>query len=303
MKMKNKDFEVIIIGGSYAGLSAAMALGRSLRNVLVIDGGNPCNKQTPHSHNFLTQDGSSPGEIASKAKDQVLRYNTVEYYEGRAVDGRKVSEGFEVDSEAGATFTAKKLIFATGIKDIMPDIPGFAECWGISVIHCPYCHGYEVKNEKTGILGNGEYGFEFSKMIHHWTKELTLFTNGKSTLSGEQAGKLKENGIPIVENEVKYLEHVEGQLQNVVFSDGSKTPLKAIYSKPHFVQHCNIPNALGCATTENGHLATDMFQKTTVPGVYACGDSATMMRSVANAVYSGSMAGAMANKELIEEAF
>lgn len=136
MKDKN-SFDVIIIGGSYAGLSAAMALGRSLRTVLVIDSGLPCNKQTPHSHNFITQDGETPSAIAEKAKAQVLHYHTALFHNGLAISGTKTSSGFEITTQQGDIFQAKKLIFASGIKDIMPDIKGFADCWGISVIHCP----------------------------------------------------------------------------------------------------------------------------------------------------------------------
>src|SRR5690606_24367400 len=145
-----KDFEVIIIGGSYAGLSAAMALGRALRHVLIIDGGQPCNKQTPHSHNFITQDGKTPKEISSLAKQQVEEYETIKFYKGLAANATKTDKGFKITTDTNDTFTAKKLIFATGLKDIMPGIIGFAECWGISVNHCPYCHGYEYRNKNTG---------------------------------------------------------------------------------------------------------------------------------------------------------
>lgn len=165
-KMKdNQQFDVIIIGGSYSGLAAAMALGRALRKVLIIDSGKPCNRQTPHSHNFLTQDGKSPKEIAALAKGQVEQYKTVQFFNGLATTGLKTNNGFEIYTDTGKQFTARKVIFATGIHDIMPDIPGFAESWGISVLHCPYCHGYEVKHLATGILGNGNYGFEFSTLI------------------------------------------------------------------------------------------------------------------------------------------
>src|SRR5688500_15240100 len=155
-------FDVIIVGGSYSGLAAGMALGRALKQVLIIDSGQPCNRQTPHSHNFITQDGKTPKEIATLARQQVKMYHTVKLFEGLATNGAKTENGFEIQTASGETFNAKKLIFATGVRDLMPDMKGYAECWGISVLHCPYCHGYEVRNEKTGILGNGDYGFEFS---------------------------------------------------------------------------------------------------------------------------------------------
>ena len=127
---QSTDFDAIIVGGSYAGLAAAMALGRALRKVLVIDGGNPCNKQTPHSHNFLTNDGKTPKEIAGLAKQQVRMYGTVSFLNDLATAGIRTKSGFEIQTQTGEVFTSKKLLFATGIKDIMPPIPGFAESWG-----------------------------------------------------------------------------------------------------------------------------------------------------------------------------
>jgi thioredoxin reductase len=294
-------FEVIIIGGSYSGLSAAMGLARALREVLIVDSGAPCNKQTPHSHNFITQDGNTPSQISSLAKDQVLKYATVKFINGTAVNADKTDQGFSLELQSGELFHSKKLIFATGIKDIMPAVKGLAECWGISVIHCPYCHGYEVRNEKTGILANGDAAFDFAKLILNWTKELTLFTNGKSTLSPEQSKKLQAHGIKIIEDAIDSLEQQNGKIQHINFSNGSKFSLTALYARPPFRQHCEIPEKLGCELTELGHLKTDGFQKTTVKGVFACGDNVTMMRSVSNAVATGTLAAAMVNKELIDE--
>jgi thioredoxin reductase len=196
-----------------------------------------------------------------------------------------------------------KLIFATGIKDEIPNIKGFSECWGISVLHCPYCHGYEVRNEATGILGNGEYGFEFSKLISNWTKDMTLFTNGKSTLTSEQAANLEKHHIKTVEKEIGKLEHINGQLQNIIFKDGSKKSLKAIYTRLPFEQHCLIPENLGCELTGEGYIKIDTSHKTTINGIFACGDNVTRIRTVANAVSMGTTTGMMVNKELIEEKF
>lgn len=299
----NTKFDVIIIGGSYSGLAAAMALGRALKKVLVIDSGKPCNRQTPHSHNFITQDGKTPKEISTIAREQVLKYQTVNFHDGLAIKGIKTAQRFEITTESNEIFTAKKLLFATGIKDIMPSIHGFSECWGISIIHCPYCHGYEVKDQKTGIFGNGDYGFEFSKLINNWTKDLTLYTNGKSTLTEEQTKKIKKHHIEIVETEIKKFEHDNGQLQNIIFKDGTKIAIKALYSRPAFEPHCTIPVDLGCELTEQNYIKIDAFQKTTVHGIYACGDNVTPMRSVANAVAMGTLSGAMINREIIDEEF
>ncbi|QHS59258.1 NAD(P)/FAD-dependent oxidoreductase [Chitinophaga agri] len=299
----NRNFDVIIIGGSYAGLSAAMALGRALRKVLIIDSGKPCNRQTPHSHNFLTQDGNTPANIARIGREQVLRYDTVTFYTGLATAGIKTATGFDITTDTGETFSAGKLIFATGITDNQPAIPGFAACWGISVIHCPYCHGYEVRNEKTGIFANGDMAFDFGKLISNWTKDLTIFTNGPSTLSGEQVDKLAARNITIVEKEIREVAHTDGYISQLVFTDGTTAPLKALYARISFTQHSDIPAQLGCELTEQGYLRVDNMQKTTVKDVFACGDNASMMRSVSNAVATGTFAGAVANKEMVEETF
>ncbi|MEP6928642.1 MAG: NAD(P)/FAD-dependent oxidoreductase [Flavobacterium sp.] len=301
--IEQKHFDVIIVGGSYSGLSAAMSLGRSLRQVLGIDSSLPCNRQTPHSHNFITHDGEKPSVISALAKGQVEFYNTIQFYNGLAISALKTENGFKVETESGAVFSAKKILFATGIKDLIPKIAGFEACWGISVLHCPYCHGYEVKAEKTAVIANGDIGFEFVKMIANWTKDLKLLTNGKSTLSSEQLQLLQKHQIEVVENEIDSFIHENGYIQNIIFSDRSPIVVKAVYSRLPFVQHCPLPELLGCELTEQGLLKVDMMQKTTIPGIYASGDSTIPARSVAMAVSSGSFAGASINKELIDEAF
>ncbi|UTX50651.1 NAD(P)/FAD-dependent oxidoreductase [Chryseobacterium sp. MA9] len=301
--MENKNFDVIIIGGSYSGLSAGMSLGRSLRNVLIIDNGKPCNRQTPHSHNFVTHDGKTPAEIAKLAKEDVQKYDTVQFYNGTVVKTTKKADGFEIETTSGEKFNTKKLILASGVKDLIPDIPGFAECWGISVIHCPYCHGYEVKNEITGILSNGDMAYEFSKLIFNLTKNLTLFTNGKAFLTDEQIEKLKQNKIILNEDEIEEIKHENGSIQKIVFKNGKEVSLQALYAKIPFEQNLNVSDDLGCELTEQGFIKVDMMQKTNVPGVFACGDNVTMMRSVANAISQGNFAGAVVNKELVDEEF
>ncbi len=299
----NKKFDVIIIGGSYAGLSAAMTLGRSLRKVLIIDSGKPCNRQTPHSHNFITQDGQTPKQIADAAKAQVLKYSTVTFFEGLAIQGTKTDDGFTIKTENGELFAAGKLLFATGISDQMPDIAGFAECWGISVLHCPYCHGYEVKHTSMGVIANGDLAFEFSRLISNWTKDLVLLTNGPSALTQEQTEKIKQHNIEIIEKEIAEIEHYEGYMTNVVFKDGSKQKLTAVFAKIGFEQHSVLPEKFGCNINEHGFISIDDFQRTTIPGIYAAGDNTTMFRAVSVVTAAGTKAGAMINKELVDETF
>lgn len=299
----NKHYEVIIVGGSAAGLAAAMSLGRALRQVLVIDSGLPCNRQTPHSHNFLTRDGETPANILLKAREELAVYQTVSFLEGTVSAAVKEEALFSIHTSAEETFTASKIIFATGVKNIMPAIPGFAECWGISVIHCPYCHGYEVRDQATGILANGDMAFELARLIFNWTKDITIFTNGPVSISPDQLLRLESHRILIDERPVAAIHHQDGMLSDIAFTDGSIHALNAIYARPAFEQHCKVPEQLGCALTEDGFIKVDELRKTSIPGIYAAGDNTTAMRSIASAVATGSFAGAMLNHELIAEQF
>jgi thioredoxin reductase len=296
-------YEVIIIGGSYAGLSAAMALGRALRRVLIVDSGLPCNRQTPHSHNFITQDGEQPAVIASKARKQVLSYPTVQLREGKVIDAQKSGDHFMVRTEAGDVYTGARLLFATGITDIMPELPGLADCWGISVLHCPYCHGYEVRGKKLGLLANGDMGFEFTRLLYQWSKDLILFTNGPSTLTAAQREKLNHYNIPIIETRLSQIMHRDGYLSGIELGGNEVVQVDALFAKLAFRQHCELPVALGCTLTEAGFLQADEMGKTNVPGVFVAGDSTSFMRSVAAAVAAGNKAGAWINKELAEASF
>lgn len=294
--------DVIIIGGSYAGLSAALALGRAIRQVVVLDSGQPCNRQTPHSHNFLTQDGSTPAAIAAVSREQVLAYPTVQLRQDAAVAAAGENNNFTVTTASGAVLHARKLLFATGIRDIMPTMPGFAECWGISVIHCPYCHGYEYRGQPTGILANGDVAAEMGVLIRNWSDKLTIFTNGPATLTPEQRQRLADRGVSIEEAPVRQLLHQAGYLTHLDLADGRTLPLTALYARLPFEQHCALPGDLGCMYSETDYLTVDNFQKTSVPGIYAAGDATSPMRAVAAAVAAGMMAGAMLNRELLFEA-
>lgn len=301
--MDQPDYDVIIIGGSYAGLSAAMALGRSLRRVLIMDSGKPCNTPSPHSHNFITHDGESPKAIADSARNQVLKYDTVSFMHATALDVKKITEGFEVYASPESLFTTRKLLFATGITDLMPDIEGFADCWGKSVVHCPYCHGYEIKHKNIGVIGNGDAGFELCRLISNWTNTLTLFTNGHAKLTDLQTGKLNHHAIDVIDKEIVALKHTAGMIRAVVFKDETEHNIEALFARIDFKQHCPLPVHLGCELTAEGYLKTDDFKRTSVHGVYAAGDATTMMRAVSAATAAGALAGAAVNKELIEEDF
>jgi thioredoxin reductase len=299
--MQASAVDVVIVGGSYAGLSAAMSLGRAIRQVVIIDSGYPCNWQTPHAHNLITHDGSTPGHIRAVAKEQVLAYPTVSFESDTVTTITGESNDFVVETALGQVLRAKKILLAAGVRDLLPPIEGFAACWGISVIHCPYCHGYEYRAQPTGILVNGPTALDFGKLIRNWTRELTIFTNGTPTWEPEQGQQLEALGIKVESRQIQQLVHTKGMLEYVLFADGSRQLLPALYARVPFEQHFPLPTALACTLTETGLIQADEFRHTSVPGVYAAGDNSTMLRSVASAIAMGSIAGAFINHELIAE--
>lgn len=293
-----KFFDVIIIGGSIAGLSASMTLGRSLRKVLVIDSGKPCNRFAPHSHNFLTQDGSTPAQITQTAHRQISKYETVEFYEGEVSEVLKSDNGFKVRLESvSKVFESKKIIFATGLKDNLPDIKGLKDCWGISAVHCPYCHGYEFKHLKTGILANGEAAFHYAKLVINLTSELKIFTSGTPDFTTEQNDYLTKNNIQVIENKLIEINHENGYINGIQLDNDQFVKLNALYVKPDSDQGCKISESLGCEINSNGLIVVDAFQETNLSGVYACGDNSNMLRSISAASASGNMAGASINMQ------
>ncbi len=295
------NYDVIIIGGSYAGLSAALVLGRSLRRVLVIDAGKPCNRQTPHSHGFLTRDGETPAQLAAIAREQVSLYPTVSFKSGTATSAHPIDDGFQVRTDDGESYEGRKLMLATGLLDVMPDIPGFADCWGRSVLHCPYCHGYEVHSQPLGVLANGEVGYEMATLIQQWSRQLTLFTNGPSTLTDEQQRVLAQLDIPIVETPLAAIEHTDGFLTALQLADGSRATPTALFARVPLQQTSDIAQQLGCELTDQTFVKVTGTGETTVPDVFAVGDATTMMRQVAVAAASGVKTGAWINRVLITD--
>ncbi|HTE24885.1 NAD(P)/FAD-dependent oxidoreductase [Flavitalea sp.] len=294
--------DVIIIGGSYAGLSAAMALGRSMREVLIVDGGNPCNKPVPRSHNLLGQDGRSPSVITSIARQEVLQYPTVNFLKDIVETAKAVDDYFELTTITGQVLQAKKILLTTGLKDEMPEINGFEACWGISVLHCPYCHGYEFRGINTVIIASGTTAFEFAELISHWTDKLSLVTNGEAELEKDQYQLLAEKNIKIIETKINRLHHTNGYLQCIYFEDGTSMDANVAYARPFMKQHSTLPEELGCEF-HNIHIKVDQYQQTSVRGVFAAGDNCSPLRSLANAIAAGGVAGAFINKELIQSEF
>ncbi|RZK60618.1 MAG: NAD(P)/FAD-dependent oxidoreductase [Hymenobacter sp.] len=292
--------DVLIIGGSYAGLSAALALGRARRTVLVLDSRRPRNRFTPHAHNLLLHDGDAPADLAARARQQVAAYPTVQLLEAQATTAAQQPDGtFEVATEAHGTFRARRLLLATGLRDELPPVSGFAECWGKSVIHCPFCHGYEVADQPTGIWNNGDEVGHQVRMLRNWTRELTVFTNGPATFGPEVHQLLATHGLALEETPVAALLHQGGQLTALRLADGREHPLPVLYARLPAQQSSSLGQQLGCALTEQQLLRINETNQTTVPGVYAAGDCCSALPQLALAIAAGNLVGATLSRELI----
>lgn len=304
MRSQTRDFDVVIVGGSYAGLSAALTLGRALRSVLVIDKGDGFLQQDIYAHNFITQDGVIASAIHAKAKEQVLQYKTVKFYKDKVETVVQQEGRFIVETRRKEKFTARKILFATGLIDVFPPINGFRECWGQSVLHCPYCNGYEYADADIGIFANGDIAYDLAKTMYNWSRHLSIFTNGKSTISALHTEKLAARNVLIEEGEIDFLDHRKGQLKSIVLKSGKMHALNALFCKPGNLQATDIPvQQLGCACTAEGFIKTDIYHRTSVSGVYSAGDNTVMPRAISVSVASGTEAGMSINKEIIEESF
>lgn len=291
----------MIIGGSYAGLSAALTLARACRRVLIIDAGKPSNITSPHSHNFLTRDGEKPGKVASEAKKDVLAYATVRFINDLATRVAKQKSGFLISTEKGKVYRGKKILLATGVTDIMPGIAGFADCWGISVLHCPYCHGYETKNKPTAVLADADHAYHLCLLLSNLTKKIRLFSNGRTLLTDDQRRSIEAMNIVIDTRNIRELVHKRGSVERIVFTDGSSEAFAVLFAKVQMKQQTDLCDQLGCALTDAGLLKIDEAHKTTVNGVFAAGDNSHLPRTISLAVASGTKAGFMINWELTVE--
>lgn len=258
-------FDALIIGGSFAGLSAAMSLGRARRKVLVLDAGHPCNHMVKAAHNLIMHDGAPPQQMLAIAREQLAAYPTVTLLNASATRIEGVDGSFTVHSNVGV-HAASKILMATGVRDRPLPIEGFAECWGISVLHCPFCHGYEVVDQPLAVLADGALGLEFARMIHNWSRDLTLLTNGPTTLEPEQQRELTERGIRIEQRAIAELVHRQGRVSHVKFQDGDAKAMSALFARPPFALPEELLSTLACARTESGHIQVDPMQRTTVAG-------------------------------------
>ncbi|MGI8910720.1 MAG: NAD(P)/FAD-dependent oxidoreductase [Rubrobacteraceae bacterium] len=305
-------YDVVVIGGGTAGLSAALVLGRSRRRVLVLDGGEPRNAPASGVHGFFSRDGILPEELLRIGREQLEPYGGVEY---RAVGATEVSGSdgsFGVTLEDGDEVLARKLVLATGIVDELPETPGFRELWGRGVYHCPYCHGWEIRDRPLAVLNSGEIAAEHTLLIRNWSRDLILLTDGPAGLEEEDLQRLRALGVGVNEKGIARLEGrndgSEG-LSRVVFEDGSTLAREGLFYGPPQRQRSGFAEALGCEVVAMGSAAEvvkadPMTWETSVPGVYAAGDAGSPpspLQSVVLAAASGANAAAFLNKALCGE--
>lgn len=296
------QYDLAIVGGSFAGLAAAIQVARARRDVLVLDAGQPRNRFAEHSHGFLGQDGRTPGAILDDARRQLLAYPTAKIVDGRAEKATVVSSGgFEVTTAGGETFGAARLLLATGVRDLLPEVPGLAALWGKSVLHCPYCHGYEVSGGPLGVLATGPLSLHQAQLISDWG-DVTLFGNGLLEPDAEQMLTLERCKVRFEPTTVSALRENGAGGLIAHLGDGRKTGVKAMFTAPRNMMASPLAEQLGCGFTAGllgPVISVDERQQTTVPGIYAAGDAARSMHNIAFAVSSGTFAGVCAHQSLV----
>jgi len=294
-------YDAIVVGGSFAGLSAAMQLVRARRRVLMIDAGRPRNRFAAASHGFLGQDGNSPAAIRAEGLRQLGAYPTFELREGVAETARAEEGGFAVTVGGGVEEAARRLVLATGVEDRLPDLPGLEERWGKSVLHCPYCHGYEVRDRPLGVLAIGPMAAHQASLIPDWGPT-TLFLNGAFEPDSEQRALLEARGVTIERVPVEALIGSAPELSALRLADGREVPVEALFVAPSVRMASALPHQLGCALEEGPlgpFIQVDGRQQTNFTGVYAAGDAARPMHNATFASADGVMAGIGAHQSLI----
>ncbi len=294
-------YDVIIIGGSFAGLSAAMQLARARRQVLLVDAARPRNRYAAHAHGFLGQDGVPPQEIVANARAQLARYPTVSFLDGEAIQALAQDGGFAVVMAGGEQVRGARLILATGMRDELPPLPGLQARWGQTVLHCPYCHGFEVAGEPLGVLAAHPMSVHQAMLLPDWGPT-TYFTQGQFEPSPEDARHLAARGVHVERTPVVALLGDAPALTGVVLDDGREVPLRALFVASRVHMASPLAGQLGCEFDEGPLgpvIRVDDMKQTTVPGVFAAGDASTPMSNATLASASGVMAGVCAHRSLV----
>jgi thioredoxin reductase len=290
------DFDVVVIGGGPAGLNAALVLARAQRSVAVIDAGAPRNAPAAHMHGFISRDGTSPRDLLVAGRAEVSGYG------GALIDDTVVGidPGFTVRLATGTELRARQLIVATGLRDEVPDIPGVRERWGRDLLHCPYCHGYEVRDQPLGVLGGTAEAVQHALLIRQWSADVVLFPHTDSVTPNDRE-LLNARGVQVVEGEVARLVVDDDQLRGIELVTGAAIPRAAVFVRPRFIPNTELLTALGCGLDESGWVIHDAAGRTDVPGVWVAGNAADPRAQVITAAGQGSATAIAVNAELVSQ--
>ena len=291
------DHDVIIVGGSFAGMAAALQLLRARRRVLVIDAGQRRNRFAAHAHGFLTQDGVAPDVILKQAGVQLAQYPTLDWVEGTAKTARQIADGFEIALDDGRAFSGKRVLLALGVTDTLPNIPGLAERWGKHVFHCPYCHGYELDAGRIGVIAVGDISMHHGLMLPDWG-QTTFLTNKSFVPDAGQRDSLGARGAAIEEGRIA---DITGAA-DVRMDDGRVLSFDGLFIASRTAPASDLAQQLGCEMAQGPagpYIATNEMKETSVPFVFACGDAARPAGSIALAVGDAAMAAGGAHHSLM----
>ncbi|WP_340016965.1 NAD(P)/FAD-dependent oxidoreductase [Paenibacillus sp. FSL K6-1318] len=294
----NQLLDVLIIGGGPAGLNAALVLGRARKNVVVIDDETPRNWVTRETHGFVTRDGASPREFRKAAKEQIAAYPSVQFASDTATAITGSDGDFWVTTTLGARYHSKKILFAVGKKDLPLDINGLTEVYGKSAFVCPYCDGWELRDQSLVIIVNGDKALHMAKVISGWTDHYTICTNGSGSLTDEQREELKQHHVTVFDAAVQSIDSEEGMVKQVVLDDGTAIPCVGVFFQPKLFTGSDLPKAIGCEITDSGTVIVDGSGKTSVAGVYSAGDAASEMYQAITAASLGALSAVSINNEL-----
>ncbi|MFD9053572.1 NAD(P)/FAD-dependent oxidoreductase [Streptomyces zaomyceticus] len=303
---EDRAHDVVVIGGGAAGLSAALVLARARRRVAVVDEGSPRNAPASHMHGFLSRDGMPPRELLARGREEIAGYGAV-LLDARVARVENEGPVFRIGLVGGSTLKTRRVLFATGLRDEIPALPGLRERWGRDVLHCPYCHGYEVRDQPIGVLGNPEghmpgLSVHQALLVRQWSHDVVLFAH-TLTLSAQEREQLEARGVRVVEGVVDRLV-AEGdgtRLTGVRLADGTVVERTAVFVGPRFVPHDSLLTALGCATGDDGWPSVDESGRTSVPGVWAVGNVTDPRMQVITAAGAGSTAAIALNVDLLHE--
>jgi thioredoxin reductase len=299
--MRVEAFDVVIVGAGPAGLSAALILGRCRRSVLVCDAGKPRNWASHALHGYLTRDGIDPAEFRSIGRRELQRYETVQIRDIAATNAACRDGRFSVTLADGTEVSARKLLIATGVLDNLPDVPGMAELFGRGVFHCPYCDGWEVRDQPIAIYGRGARGAGLALELTAWSRDLVLCSDGPSEMDDESRRRLTRNDILLREDRIRAVEGAGGVLERIVFESGDTLARRALFFTTGQFQQSELAVVLGCEFNEKGTVRTGKYESTHLPGLYVAGDASRAVQWVIVAAAEGAEAAFAINTDLVRE--